>query len=180
MRDVLVRELMIPIADYVAVGRETSLVDVMRALEAARTSGTEHAHRDVIVVGAEGEFVGKVTMIDVFRALEPNYKKVGSSESTDILSSAYIINAVRDFGLWLEPMASVCDRGMHVTAGEIMHTPEPQEFLREDDTLEKALHLFVMGVNQPLIVKSGETVTGVLRFGDLFEVVRKRLLACEV
>jgi len=180
MRDVLVRELMIPIGNYVAVELGTSLVDVMRALEEARQSSSEHAHRDVIVLGAEGEIVGKVTMIDVLRALEPNYKKVGSSESTDMLSSAYIINAVRDFDLWLEPMRSVCDRGMHLTAGEIMHTPEAQEFLQEDDTLEKALHIFVMEVNQPLIVKNEETVTGVLRFGDLFEVVRQRLLSCEV
>jgi hypothetical protein len=37
-----------------------------------------------------------------------------------------------------------------------------------------------MGVHQPLIVKDGETVTGVLRFGDVFEVVRKELLACAV
>jgi len=33
-------------------------------------------------------------------------------------------------------------------------------------------------VHQPLIVKHGDAVTGVLRFGDVFEVVRNRPLEC--
>ena len=50
------------------------------------------------------------------------------------------------------------------------------EFLNEDDNLEKALNYFVMGVHQPLIVKNGDEVTGILRFGDVFEIVREHLL----
>jgi len=37
-----------------------------------------------------------------------------------------------------------------------------------------------MGVHQPLIVKKGDKVTGLLRFGDLFEIVRKQMLACPI
>ena len=61
-----------------------------------------------------------------------------------------------------------------------MHVPEKIEIIQETDTIEKALNLYVMGVHQPLIVKDGNTVTGVLRFGDIFEAVRKALLACEI
>ena len=57
-----------------------------------------------------------------------------------------------------------------------MHIPEEVEYIQERDTLEKALNKFVIGVHQPLIVKKGDKVTGVLRFGDLFEIVRSRLL----
>jgi hypothetical protein len=35
-----------------------------------------------------------------------------------------------------------------------------------------------MGVHLPLIVKKGDAVTGVLRFGNIFEIVRERLLSC--
>lgn len=178
MKDILVREVMIPIKNYVAVKQEANLVDVMQTLEDGRASEHEHAHRDVIVLDDDGAFVGKVTMIDIFRALEPKYRRIEKAEGTDILSNTFIMNAVREYDLWLEPMKGVCDRGSHLTVGEIMHVPERSEFLQEDDTLEKALHLFVMGVHQPLIVKSGDRVTGVLRFGDLFEIVRARLLSC--
>lgn len=48
------------------------------------------------------------------------------------------------------------------------------------DILVKALNYYVMGVHQPLIVKNGDTVTGLLRFGDIFEVVRERILNCNL
>jgi len=52
------------------------------------------------------------------------------------------------------------------------------EILQEEDSIEKALHLYVKGAHQPLIVQRENTVTGALRFGDIFEIVRKNLLAC--
>jgi len=179
MKKHFVKDLMIPISNYVAVKQSDTLVDVLRALEDAREANA-HAHRDAIVIDDDGIFIGKVTMIDIFRALEPNYKKLMSDTSAGTLTSAFVSKAVKEFNLWLEPEQSICQRGAQKTVAEVMHTPRNVEYLQEEDTLEKALNLYVMEVHQPLIVKSGETVTGVLRFGDMFEVVRKELLACGV
>ena len=179
MKKIAVKTIMIPIADYVTVNKTDSLVDVLQALESARAAN-EHAHRDAIVVDANGAFLGKVTMIDIFRALEPNYKKMISSSATGTLTSAFVMKAVKEFNLWMAPEADICQRGARKTVAEVMHTPKSVEFLQEDDTLEEALNLYVMEVHQPLIVKRGDTVTGVLRFGDVFEVVRKALLTCQV
>jgi hypothetical protein len=78
----------------------------------------------------------------------------------------------------MEPAEDICQRGSKVMVAEAMHVPEKSEYIKEDDNLEKALNYYVMGVHQPLIVKKGEDVTGVLRFGDIFEIVRERLLSC--
>ena len=177
MKKIFVKELMIPISNYVIVKKGDTLVDVMQALESARQE-REHAHRDAIVVDDKGDFVGKVTMIDIFRSLEPNYKKFVTSSSAGTLTSDFVMKAVKEFNLWMEPEQTICERGSRKTVAEVMHVPQKMEYLQEQDTLEKALNLYVMNVHQPLIVKSGEKVTGVLRFGDMFEVVRKRLLAC--
>ncbi len=177
MKKFHVKELMIPISNYVTVKKTDTLVDVLQGLEAARQANA-HAHRDAIVVDDDGVFVGKVTMIDIFRALEPNYKKMMSDNAAGTLTSGFVMKAVKEFNLWLEPEASICQRGASKTVADVMHTPDSVEYLQEDDTLEKALNLYVMEVHQPLIVKQGETVTGVLRFGDMFEVVRRELLAC--
>ena len=177
MRDIQVRELMIPISNYVTVKKENSLIDVLQALDANRKSKTDHAHRDAIVVDGDGNFTGKLTMIDIFRALEPNYKKIDSAQSTGGLTKKFVMDAVRDFKLWIEPMQDVSERGKNLKVADVMHAPAEVEYIRESDTLEKALNEFVMGVHQPLIVKNGDEVTGVLRFGDLFEVVRERLLS---
>jgi CBS domain-containing protein len=168
---------MIPIADYVTVNETDTLVDVLQALESARQANAR-AHRDAIVLDDKGEFLGKVTMIDIFRALEPNYKKMMSKSGAGTLTKAFVMEAVKAFNLWIEAEADICRRGTRKTVADVMYTPRSVEFLQEDDTLEKALNLYVMGIHQPLIVKRGDRATGVLRFGDMFEVVRKALLAC--
>lgn len=179
MKKIFVKELMIPISNYVTVKKTDTLVDVLQALESVRHAN-EHAHRDAIVVDDDGLFIGKVTMIDIFRSLEPNYKKLMTKSGAGTLTKAFVMKAVKEFNLWTEPEADICQRGARKAVAEVMHVPRSVEFLQEEDTLEKALNLYVMAVHQPLIVKSGETVTGVLRFGDIFEVVRKGLLACDI
>jgi CBS domain containing-hemolysin-like protein len=179
MKKIIVKELMIPIADYVTVNKTDTLLDVLQALESEQQANA-HAHRDAIVVDDGGTFMGKVTMIDIFRALEPGYRKIMKDRATGTLTSDFVMKAVKEFNLWMEPEKDICQRGSKKTVAEVMHVPEKIEFLQENDTIEKALNLYVMGVHQPLIVKDGDTVTGVLRFGDMFEVVRKALLACDI
>ncbi len=176
MKDILVKTVMISLSDYVTIKETNTVYDVFQLLEKNR-SANRHAHRDAIVVDDNGNFKGKITMLDVFRTLEPNYKKLKNYED-GTLTKDYVINAVRDFKLWREPMQSLCERGANVKVSDIMYVPDEFEYLQEEDSLEKALHEYVMGVHQPLIVKSGDTVTGVLRFGDLFEVVRDQMLSC--
>ncbi len=179
MKDILVKEIMIPIANYVTVRKGDNLTEVLRAIEERRVAEQGHAHRDAIVVDENGRFVGKVTMIDIFRALEPNYRKTKKEEERQqTLTDAFVQNAVKDFKLWLEPVESVCERGGKVTVAEAMHIPEKSEYLQEDDSLETAMNYYVMGVHQPLIVRKGDEVTGVLRFGDVFEIVREQLVNC--
>jgi Mg2+/Co2+ transporter CorC len=91
------------------------------------------------------------------------------------------MKAAQDFNLWIEPTQTICERGGRLKVSDVMHTPEKMEYIKETATLEEALHLYVMGIHQPLIVNNEDgRVTGVLRFGDVFEVVRKQLLNCNI
>jgi CBS domain-containing protein len=156
MKKIQVKEIMIPISDYVTVQKEDSLVEVLQCLEQARKSDNEHAHRDAIVADENGLYIGKVSM----------------------LSDEFVRQVARDFNLWMEPTQTICERGSRLKVADVMHTPEKIEYIKETATLEKALHLYVMGIHQPLIVKNKDgKVTGVLRFGDVFEAVRQRLLS---
>ena len=179
MDKIQVKEIMIPILDYVTVQKENSLVEVLQALELSRKSEIEHAHRDAIVVDANGVFIGKLTMIDVFRALEPNYKKLEPQKEKGALTAEFVMKAAKDFNLWIEPTQTICERGSRLKVSDVMHIPEKMEYIEETATLENALHLYVMGIHQPLIVNNEDgKVTGILRFGDVFEAVRQRLLSC--
>ncbi len=180
MIDTFVKDVMIPIPRYVTVKKTDTLIDVLQALDGARKSEVEHAHRDAIVTDENGEFVGKVTMLDIFKALEPNYKKLDERSSKGALTQEFVLKAVKDFNLWVEPMQDVCSRGSHKFVSDVMHVPEGADYMSGEDSLELALHKYVMGVHQPLIVKAGDAVIGVLRFGDVFEVTRKAMLACPI
>jgi CBS domain-containing protein len=177
MKEILIKTVMIPLPDYVTIKETDTVYDMFQVLEKSKSDG-RHAHRDVIVVDDNGKFKGNVTMIDIFKTLEPNYKKLFENYEGKTLTKDYVINAMRDFNLWVEPIKNICERGAAIKASEIMYVPKKAEYLQEDDSLEKALHEYVMGAHQPLIVKKGDTVTGVLRFGDLFEVIREHMLAC--
>lgn len=179
MKDIKVKEVMIPISNYVAVNKESSLIDVLRALESDR-SEKQHAHRDAIVIDDNGELIGKITMIDIFRSLEPNYKNIDMEQTGGVLTRDFVMKIVKDFNLWMDPLQDLCQRGAQLKVSDVMHIPEKVEYIDENETLEKALNQYVMGVHQPIIVKHGDKVTGILRFGDLFEIVRERLLACAV
>ena len=127
-----------------------------------------------------GTFLGKITMIDIFRALEPNYKRSMVDRSSGTLTADFVTKAVKEFKPWLEPEKDICQRGSKKTVAEVMHTPNSVEYIQQDDTAEKAKEAEEAAVHQPLIVKDGGTITGVLRFGDVFEVVRKSLLGCDI
>ena len=180
MKNTMIKDVMIPISDYMTIKEEDILYDVFQILEKNKKESTKPAHRDAIVINDKGEFKGKVTMIDLLRALEPNYKNLTKDYKKGVLKKDYIMKAVKDFNLWLEPIQTLCQRGNKITVSEIMHVPEDHEYVQEEDSCEKALHDYVMGVHEPLIVKKGDKVTGVLRFADLFEIVRKEMLSCSI
>lgn len=178
MKNIKIKEVMTPIEDYVTVKADQTLYDVFQILETNQQTTTRHLHRDVIVVDPAGDFLGKVTMLDIFRALEPGYKRLCKNYQDGILTKQYVLDMMREYDLWREPIKDLCERGSHIKIDDIMHTPDETEFLQEDESLEKALHVYVMGVHQPLIIKNNEEITGVLRFEDLYDVVRNNMLAC--
>ena len=182
METKLIKEVMIPIESYITVQEEDSLFDVIQTLESSKNENKGRAHRDAVVVDKDGKFIGKVTMIDIFRALEPSYKKVDVDEivagGKGELTEDMITAATRDFDFWVEPSKTICERGEAKKVSEVMHLPKEREYILEEESIEKALHLCVLGAHQPLIVKKGESVTGMLRFGDIFEVIRENLLMC--
>lgn len=180
MKSIQVKAVMIPLSEYVSVKETDSLYTVFQTLDDGARSPSGRAHRDTIVVDDAGRFKGKITMIDIFRALEPNYQKLMADSRSATLFQRDLIKTIKEFNLWAEPLRDLCERGTGITVAQVMHIPDAHEFIQEEDSLEKALHSYVMGTHQPLVVRKGDTVTGILRFGDLFEVIRKEMMACPI
>jgi CBS domain containing-hemolysin-like protein len=178
MKQILVVDIMVPLSYCLTVQKDYSLLDVFQALDQTRKSKNESLHKDSVVFDENGAFLGTVTMIDIFKALEPNYSRVKQQHKTgSMLSAGAYLKIAEDFNLWLEPTHTIRHRAGQLKVVDVMHIPEQIEYIKEEENLEKAMHIYVMGVHQPLIVKNADNeVTGVLRFGDIFEAFRQSLL----
>lgn len=180
--DTKIKDLMIPISEYVSVGMEDTLYDCFKALEedkAAKAMG--HSHRDVLVFDAEGDVQGKVTMIDIYLALEPGYKSLmDSMDEGSVLTPEYMAGMFRDYDLWTQPLSDLCSKAARLKVKDIMHEPHESEFVEAGDRLDKALNMYVLGVHQPLLVREGGKIVGALRFGDVFSKIKESVLACEL
>ena len=178
MKQIRVADIMVPLSYCLTVQKDYSLLDVFEALDQTRKSKNESLHKDSIVFDENGAFIGKVTMIDIFKALEPNYRRIKQQHKTaSMLSAGAYMKIAEDFNLWLEPTQTIRHRAGQLKVADVMHIPDQIEYIKEEENLEKAMHIYVMGVHQQLIVKNADNkVTGVLRFGDIFEAFRQSLL----
>ncbi|WP_027182483.1 hypothetical protein [Oleidesulfovibrio alaskensis] len=179
METPLVRDVMIPVSEYVVIEEGGVLADAFMALEQhCREKGTGKPHRDVLVTRG-GTVVAKLTMLDVFKSLEPKYEHVDPERYQGrTLTSDLVNRLIRDFGLWSDPTASLCVKAGSCKITDIMHVPEQSEYVEESDTVEHALHRYILGVHQPLLVRKEGKVTGVLRLGDVFDYLRTKITEC--
>ena len=167
-----VKDLMIPISDYKSVKTTASFAEVASIL-------TESEHRDVLVTNEEGKFEGVLTMSDIILALEPNYKKLGQKDlQSDILSNRFVADIFKEFDLWSNTLSDLCKAGCEKKVTEAMHTPDNTEYIDVNEELEHGVHRYIIGTHQPLIVRDNGNVVGVLRLSDIFDEIKKRMLAC--
>ena len=56
-----------------------------------------------------------------------------------------------------------------------MYTPSNGEYVDEEASVAEAVHQFILGCHQSLLVTKDKKVTGVLRLVDMFELVSEAL-----
>jgi CBS domain-containing protein len=61
-----------------------------------------------------------------------------------------------------------------------MYAPTEGEYVREDASLDEAIHQLVMGKHQSLLVTRGEKIVGILRLTDVFLEIGEVMKACRV
>lgn len=185
MEPILVKDIMVPLADYATVSQEATLFDAVMALKEAQKTfdPNRYRHRALLVIDQQGSVVGKLSHIDALKALEPKYR--GLSELSD-MEGLYGLNAdrirrmIEDHGLWKKPMDDICRKAATLKVKEIMHTPSQAEYVLEDATLDQAIHQLILGHHQSLLVAKNKRIIGVLRLTDVFDHISDTMAACSV
>jgi len=176
-----VKEMMVVVEDYATVSQTATLAEAMVALEEAQQrhqrSNPKYKHRALLVTNDAGEIVGKLSMIDVVRALVPHHHD-NDALSRFGFSRGFVDTATRKFEGLQAPLETLCATVAGVRVSEVMAKPTPGEFVDEDADLESAVVQLVQGSHQSLLVTHGEDVVGILRLADVFHAVCEALAGC--
>jgi len=183
MKTITVKDVMVPVSEYATVSMEANLRDAVRALEKAQKEfdRTRYRHRAVLVYEENRKIIGKVSQLDILRALEPKYEQVGFTGATGYypFSRKFMKSLFLQYNLWEKPLDALCRKAGQKKVKELMHSPGEGEFVEENASLNEAVHQLVIGHHQSLLVLRGNEITGILRLTDVFQAVSGLVKSCK-
>jgi len=177
MKTKIVEDLMVPLAEYATVSKEATLYDAVAALEKAQEDyiKSHYPHRAILVYDENRKIVGKVSQLDILRALEPQYdqmlEKKGGSLARFGFSRSFQKSMLEQYKLWDKPLGNICKKATEIKVRSFMYTPGQDEYVDMHATLDEAIHQLVLGHHQSLLVAEGEQIVGILRLTDVFMAI---------
>jgi CBS-domain-containing membrane protein len=177
METVMVGDLMVPLEEYATVSEDATLFDAVMALEKAQErldrESYHYLHRAILVLDKNKRVIGKVSQLDALRTLEPKYAEMGDwgTLSRAGFSPQFMKSMVSQYALLTGPLEDICKRAAKTPVKEFMYTPREGEYIDKGAYLNQAIHQFVMGHHQSLLVTKDQDIVGVLRLTDVFKHV---------
>ena len=184
METYVVKDLMVPLSEYVTVDEDATLFEAVMALEKVQLAynNSPYQHRAIIILNKAKKVTGKISLIDVLRALEPKYAEmqgIGGLSRYGI-SRRFSKSLMVQYQLFESPMKVICKTAGTKNVRDFMYTPTEGEYVSEDATLDEAIHQFVLGQHQSLLVTRDEEIVGILRLVDVFTAVFQTMKECQI
>jgi CBS domain-containing protein len=184
MKNITVKDLMVPLTGFVSVSEDDSLFDAVQALEEAfdTRDGIKTHRRAVLVSGKDGKVVGKVSQLDIIRALEPKYDQMDDSRAMSRFgfNPKFISNMLKEFNLWNKPLNEICRKAINIKVKQFMYTLTKGEYVDQDAPIDEAVHQLIIGSHQSLLVTKEKAIIGILRSTDVFKEICSRIKACKL
>jgi CBS domain-containing protein len=175
MKIITIKDLMVPIEEYATVSDGETLYEAVLALEEAQEKYQHlpYKHRAVLVLNTKGRVVGKLSQLDIIKALEPKYGEMGDIKSLSRfgLSQKFISSIMEHNYLWDKPLTDICQKAAGIKVKDFMAKPGEGEYVNEDASMEMACHQLVLGHHQSLLVTRGSKIVGILRLTDVFNAI---------
>ena len=183
METITVKDLMVPLSEYAVCSEDATLYEAVMALEKAQKEfdQTRYRHRAILVSDKNKKIVGKLSQLDVLKALEPKYREMGEGVSLSRFgfSPAFLKSMMDHFKLWEKPMDEICEKASDRCVRDFMYTPTEGEYVQETASINEAIHQLLMGPHQSLLVTREKEIVGVLRLTDVFREVCQAIRACK-
>ena len=189
MKDLVVKDYMVSMEEYATVYEDETLYKAVLALEQAqeeylqKREGTVYPHRALLVLNRFHKVVGKLSQLDVLKALEPKYQELISRD--DLAKTAasgfsldFLQNMLDHYHLFDQPLRDLCRKAAGIKVKDCMYAPSEDEVVTEQDNLDVAIHQLIVGKHQSLLVMNNSDITGILRLTDVFCEVCSEMKKC--
>jgi len=172
-----IESIMVPLEEYTTVSEDATLYDAVKALEESQAnldrSKYHYLHRAILVLNRDQKVVGKISQLDILIALEPKYLELGDIRSISKagLTPNFIYSMMEKFSLFDKPLREMCREAAGVKVNTLMYEPSTGECVAIGTSLSKAIHMFVIGQHQSLLVVKDDEIVGILRLTDVFQAI---------
>jgi CBS-domain-containing membrane protein len=177
-----VKDMMTPLSEYGTISAEATLYEAAVALDKAQQKFEQDCsrHRLLLIVDLHGEVQGKISQLDVLRALEPKGDHLEDSRLLRRfgISREYLKPMLKQCRFWEKPLMDLCKEAGRLKVKRLLHTPAEGEFVDENASLAEAIHQLDRGHYQTLLVTRGKKIVGILRQRDMFKEVFETLSIC--
>jgi CBS domain containing-hemolysin-like protein len=175
LKEITIEDLMIPFNEYSRVSEDASLIEAIEALKNAqkKTNETMVPHRALLVYDKNDLIVGKISQIDILKALEYNSAKLVKLKNIAKygFSQKAIQSLIGEHNLWESLLAKLDKIAAITKVKDIMQTPSEGEFVDNRAPLNEAIHQLATGRHQSLLVVSKNKILGILRLAEVFNVI---------
>jgi len=176
MKSIKVKDMMVPLKEYATVNEEETFKEALLALEHAQKEfdASRYRHRAVLVFDKDNKnIVGKISMFDVIRAIEPRYEQIEGlrTSSRSGYSLEFLKKLMKDFYLWDQNFQILLEKASKMKVKQFMYIPTSGEYIEEDASLSEGIHTIVMGHHHSLLVTKEGRITGILRVTDIFKKI---------
>lgn len=182
MESYKVKDLMVALSEYATVPDTATLYDAVSALEKAQEEydHSKYRHRGILVYDGNKHIIGKISQMDVLRALEPKYEEIqGKSGLARFGFSKKFMNSMLDYyHLFDQPFEDICANAGKLNVKRIMSAFSEGEHVEESASLDEAIHQLVLGHRQSLLVTRKKDIVGILRLTDVFAAVFHTMKSC--
>jgi CBS domain-containing protein len=179
MKEKKIKEIMIPLSDYATVSEEETLVTAIKALKQVQNKTKQnYKHRAVLAYDKDGNITGKLSIQCILKALEPKYRQFehpGSHESIGLsrfgFNNDFLSSLLDNLSLWDETLEELVKKASKLKVKDIMYTPSNGEYVDENAPIAEAVHQFILGCHQSLLVMKEDKVIGIIKLADIFDLV---------
>ncbi|MEZ5360100.1 MAG: CBS domain-containing protein [Candidatus Zixiibacteriota bacterium] len=175
----LVKDLMVPLSDYVIVSENDTVETALKTLRESHLKMPPdlYYHRAVLVKNDAGDIVGKVGYLGFLAALEPTIKNLDEMKALagSGITSNDIGKDMRSLGFAKGPFPLIKKRASMTIMKDVM--VEFCECIDEECSLIEAMHRMVSMNVLSLLTTKDRHITGIIRMSDLFEAITDFVVA---